>query len=130
MCCEECIYYEEYAFPREGDFDSWCEAYSDYCKEIDDCEKFKPYLEDGNEKAVDFVEEMVKDFTKTITFTQLYYGLYKPTFILMTVELIDDIDVQSFKEELDKIDDFEPYDLEIRIMNLADEIITKQYLRE
>jgi hypothetical protein len=130
MSCEECIYYEEYAFPREGDFDEWCEYHSDYCRNIKKCESWRPYVEGGEEKAIKFVENLVKDFKSTITFEQMYYGLYKPRYILMIVELFDDIDVQSFKEELDKIDDFNPSDLYIVISNLADEEIKKEYLRK
>ena len=31
---ECCIHYEEYAFPREGDFDSWCEKRNKHIKNI------------------------------------------------------------------------------------------------
>lgn len=30
-CCY-CIHYEEFAFPREGDFEEWCEKKENYIK--------------------------------------------------------------------------------------------------
>lgn len=41
-CCY-CIHYEEFAFPRESDFEEWCEKKGDYIKNCNyeaGCEHF------------------------------------------------------------------------------------------
>ena len=41
--CEMCIHHEDFAFPREGDFEEWCEKRNDYIEKIDvdnGCEYF------------------------------------------------------------------------------------------
>ena len=38
-----CIHHEDFAFPREGDFEEWCEKRNDYIKNINvdsGCEYF------------------------------------------------------------------------------------------
>lgn len=41
--CQYCEHYEEYAFPRENDFEEWCCKNNDYLKNINvdnGCENF------------------------------------------------------------------------------------------
>ena len=70
---------------------------------------------------------MLKDYTRDISFSLEYPGIYQPAYVLMWVDLMDDCDPSIFKEEMDKIDEFKPFKLEIVISNLANETITKKY---